>query len=103
MRDERRGAGDRKPAIDRDRPAFGRERSGLASATTLAGAGIEFAVAIVVFLYIGKWLDGRFGTSPILMIVGVFIGAAGGFYGLYRSLMARQPRSQAPKREQRGK
>lgn len=96
MQDERRGAGDR-------RAAFGSERSGLASATTLAGAGIEFAVAIVGFLYLGKWLDARFGTSPVLMIVGVFLGAAGGFYGLYRSLMAKQPRSHNAKREPRGK
>jgi len=103
MQDERRGTGDRKPATGGDRPAFGSERSGLASVTSLAGAGIEFAVAIVLFLYIGKWLDARFGTAPVLMIVGVFLGAAGGFYGLYRSLMAEQPRSHARKREQRGK
>jgi Uncharacterized protein conserved in bacteria len=92
MQEERRGAGNRGAG-------GGRQRAGLASASTLAGAGIEFAIAIVGFLYLGKWLDGRFGTSPVLMIVGVFVGAAGGFYSLYRSLMAKPGGSGDAKRE----
>jgi len=57
-------------------------------AVKFAGLGIQFAVLIVVFLYIGKWLDQKFGTSPLLLIVGVFVGAGAGFYGMYRALMA---------------
>jgi F0F1-type ATP synthase assembly protein I len=82
---------------DRRTTGFGTGRRGVASVSTLAGAGIEFAVFILVFLYIGKWLDGRFGTSPVLTIVGVFFGAGGGFYTLYRSLMAAQRGSRKPR------
>jgi F0F1-type ATP synthase assembly protein I len=83
MQGDQRGTGHRKTG-------FGTGQSGLASVGTLAGAGIEFAVLVVVFLYIGKWLDGRFHTSPVLMIVGAFLGAAGGVYSLYRMLVAQQ-------------
>ncbi|HEX5436034.1 MAG TPA: AtpZ/AtpI family protein [Gemmatimonadaceae bacterium] len=80
---------DRRRAPDgRQRP--GHERGGLAATSTLAAAGIEFALLIVIFLYLGRWLDARMGTAPVLMIVGVFIGAAGGMYRLYRSLMTGQ-------------
>ena len=40
-----------------------------------AGVGLQFAVAILVFLYAGQWVDRRFGWAPWGMIVGVFTGA----------------------------
>jgi F0F1-type ATP synthase assembly protein I len=42
----------------------------------------------LLFLWIGKWLDGKLGTAPWLLIVGAFVGAAAGFYSLYRKVMA---------------
>lgn len=56
------------------------------SAAELAGAGLQFALAIVVFLFVGQWLDRRMGTAPVFLILGVFAGAAGGFYSMYRKL-----------------
>lgn len=58
------------------------------SPASFAGAGAQFVVAILLFLYIGKWLDARFGTSPWLLMTGVFVGAAGGFYSFYHRIMA---------------
>jgi len=52
----------------------------------LATGGFEFAVTILLGLALGRWLDRRAGTAPWLLILGVFIGAAGGFYSLYRAL-----------------
>jgi len=57
-----------------------------------AGVGLQFAAAILLFLYAGKWLDSKLGTAPLFLIVGVFVGAGGGFYSMYRKLM-RPPRS----------
>lgn len=59
----------------------------------LASAGLQFAAAIVVFMFLGLWLDRTLGTSPWLLIVCVFLGAGGGFYSIYRRLMASQRRS----------
>jgi F0F1-type ATP synthase assembly protein I len=55
-----------------------------------AGIGIQFAVAIVVFLFLGQWLDRKFGTSPVFLMLGVFVGGGAAFYGMYRKLMADQ-------------
>lgn len=58
------------------------------SPSSFAGAGAQFVLAILLFLYIGKWLDSRLGTSPWLLMIGVFVGAAAGFYSFYRRIMA---------------
>jgi F0F1-type ATP synthase assembly protein I len=64
------------------------------SGAQYAGLGLQFAVAILLFLYLGSWLDGKLGTSW-LTIVGAFVGAGGGFYSIYRKLMAEQRADQA--------
>jgi F0F1-type ATP synthase assembly protein I len=47
-----------------------------------AGVGIQFAGTFLVTGALGWWLDGKLGTSPWLLLVGIFLGAAGGFYSL---------------------
>lgn len=37
--------------------------------------GVTIAVPIVAFALLGKWLDGRFGTRPYLLIVGFVLAA----------------------------
>jgi ATP synthase protein I len=60
-----------------------------------ASAGLQFAAAIVAFMFAGIWLDRKLGTSPWLVIVFVFLGAGGGFYSIYRRLTAAQRRADA--------
>ncbi len=55
-----------------------------------AGLGIQFAFAIIVFLYAGQWLDNRLGTNALFTIAGVFIGAGAAFYNMYRKISAAQ-------------
>jgi F0F1-type ATP synthase assembly protein I len=66
-----------------------------------AGLGIQFAASIVVFLYLGQWLDRKLGTAPWLLLAGVFIGAGGSFYSMYRRLMAAQAREDAARAARR--
>jgi F0F1-type ATP synthase assembly protein I len=63
--------------------------------------GIQFALSILVFLYLGQWLDRKLGTAPWLLIVGVFLGAGGSFYSMYRKLMAVQARDDAARKARR--
>lgn len=51
------------------------------------GLGMQFAGSIVLFLFLGQWLDGKLGTEPWLLLLGVFVGASAGFYSLYRQLV----------------
>lgn len=38
------------------------------------GLGVEIAAALSVPMLIGYWADGKFNTSPYLMLVGIGIG-----------------------------
>ena len=46
---------------------------------------MQFAATIVVSALAGVWLDKRLGSSPWLVIVAVFVGAALGFWNLIRA------------------
>lgn len=60
------------------------------SPSSFAGLGLQLAVSIILFLYLGKWVDGKLGTAPVFLIIGVFLGAAAGFYSMIRALTAAQ-------------
>ena len=69
--------------------------------TEFAGVGLQFAVSILVFLYLGQWLDRKLGTAPWFLLIGVFVGGAGSFYSMYRRLMAAQARDEAARKAKR--
>ena len=54
----------------------------------LLSAGIQMAVTVVAMFFIGRWLDGKFGTGPWLMITGGLIGSAGGIISFIRTALA---------------
>jgi len=58
-----------------------REQKG---AMQYAGAGMQFGFTICIFALLGNWLDGRFGTGPWLLLVGVMLGFGGGTFSLIR-------------------
>ncbi|MEO8193963.1 MAG: AtpZ/AtpI family protein [Gemmatimonadales bacterium] len=58
--------------------------------SSFAGAGLQFAVAIVLFVLVGQWADRKLGTSPFLLLAGVFIGGGAAFYSMYRRISAAQ-------------
>ncbi len=72
---------------------------GPTSMSTYAGLGLQFAAAILIFLFLGQWADRKLGTSPWLLIAGVFLGAGGAFYSIYRKLMADLEREEREKRK----
>lgn len=74
-----------KPGVETNRAAGG----GL-SGSTIAMSGFEFAGAILLGFFAGRWLDSKVGIAPWGVIVGVFVGAVAGFYSMYRRLMAAQ-------------
>jgi ATP synthase protein I len=53
----------------------------------MAGAGFQFAAALLAGVFGGQWLDRRIGTAPVFLYVGVAVGAVGGMTVLYRQLM----------------
>lgn len=44
--------------------------------------GLSVALAIFIGLFLGVWLDGKFGTKPVLTLVFLGLGIAAGFRNL---------------------
>ncbi len=58
------------------------------------GYGLTWALAVMLFLGAGAWLDGKLGTSPWLLLIGAFVGAGAGFYSLYYHIVI-EPRQRS--------
>jgi ATP synthase protein I len=92
---------------DHDRPGSDDAPGGPAPPTSFvdvssyAGLGVQFVLSILLFLYLGRWLDRTLGTEPWFLYIGVFAGATTGFYAMYRKLSADQKREDASKRRAR--
>lgn len=69
---------------------------------TYAGVGLQFAISLLLFLYAGQWLDRRLGTSPLFLLLGVFVGAGASFYSMYSKLMAAQKRDEDARKARQG-
>ncbi len=60
---------------------------GLPPALRLVGIGWYVALCIVLGTGGGVWLDRRFDLSPVLTLVGLFLGLGLAFYGGYLMLL----------------
>ncbi|ABZ83478.1 conserved hypothetical protein [Heliomicrobium modesticaldum Ice1] len=45
--------------------------------------GAEFAASVFIGFTAGRYADKAWGTDPWLMLTGVLLGVAGGFFGVY--------------------
>ena len=57
-------------------------RQQLKDAGRISSVGLEIVLATLLGFYGGQYLDGVFGTEPILKYVGLAFGVAAGFRGL---------------------
>jgi ATP synthase protein I len=73
-------------------PSSESETSSIGAAAKYAGLGFQLVASILLFLYLGRWVDRRIGTEPLFLLLGVFTGLAASIYSMYRSLMADQRR-----------
>ena len=63
------------------------------------GHGITVVVAMLLFGGLGWWVDGKIGTLPLFLVLGVFIGAAAAFYSVYQQLIGEPERNDSDVRE----
>jgi len=57
------------------------------AAFRLIGVGWYIGGCIVLGVVGGLWLDNKFNTEPILVIVGLILGVIIAFYGVYRMIL----------------
>ena len=70
-----------------DDKLFESDRTALRGFAPFLTLGIQLALSIVAFFFLGKWLDGRFNTSPWLMFGGLLIGVVGGMVKFITAVM----------------
>jgi ATP synthase protein I len=70
-----------------DDKLFENERSILRRIAPFLTLGIQLALSIVLFFFLGKWMDARFNTSPWLMLGGLVAGGVGGMVKFISSVM----------------
>ena len=51
-----------------------------------AGLGIQLAASILLFVFLGRWLDEKTGMSPLFTLLGAFLGFGGTMWSLIRQL-----------------
>jgi F0F1-type ATP synthase assembly protein I len=69
--------------------------------STFAGVGLQFAVAIVLFVLLGQWVDRNLGTARVFLMLGVFVGGGAAFYSLYKRITAAQKADDERRRRER--
>jgi len=57
-------------------------RKGLSIAVRI---GVELVAAMIVGGGLGYWADSYFGSTPVGIVVGVFLGMAAGLLNVYRT------------------
>lgn len=53
------------------------------SATSI---GLEMGISVILGLFFGRWLDGKLGTEPWMLILFCAIGMAAGMKGVFRAM-----------------
>lgn len=69
---------------------------GLEELGRYAGLGLQFASTMAVLGALGWWLDRRLGTLPWLLVLGVVVGAIGGFVRIVKSVPGPKPSTPRP-------
>ena len=49
-----------------------------------SGLGIQMAVSVILCLYIGKWIGGKYNNEMIGSLIGIFFGLFASTYNLIK-------------------
>ena len=58
-----------------------------AGAMRLIGVGFFISTSIIGGVVVGLWLDGKFNTEPLLVLVGLLLGLIVAIFGVYEMLL----------------
>jgi len=72
-------------ADDRDESPMGR---GYGTGWAIVGAGFQLAFSILFFMGMGYLADRWLGSRPFLMLIGLAVGMAAGFYAFWLRVKA---------------
>ncbi len=59
--------------------------STLRTLAPLLTAGLQLAVAVILFFFLGRWIDQKLDSGPWMMLLFTLAGAGGGLYKFIRT------------------
>jgi hypothetical protein len=69
---------------------------------SLAHVGLTYGASVALYGLGGWWLDGKLGTSPLFLLIGVGLGAIGGFLWVYREVVRVESQAREKKAAEAG-
>lgn len=60
--------------------------AGTVRSLRMSSVGLELAISVLLGMFGGRWLDGRLGTEPWLMLVGIGLGFTAGLRSIMRTM-----------------
>ncbi len=50
----------------------------------VSAIGIDLAICVIAGVWVGNWLDGRLGSEPLFLIIGILLGLTVGILVIIR-------------------
>jgi ATP synthase protein I len=51
------------------------------------GLGTQLAAAIILMFFLGRWLDDKLNSTPLMILICSFIGGFAGIYNFIRTVL----------------
>ena len=61
-----------------------------------AGVGVQYALTILILTLAGIWLDNKFETSPLFLIVFLLLGFVGATWSLVQQVLGEDKKDEQP-------
>jgi len=52
--------------------------------------GLQFAIAVAIGVGLGYFVDDKFGTLPLFLVLGLLLGATSGFLNIYKTVFPKK-------------
>ena len=62
------------------------DRNGLKSMALMSTILAQLAGTTLMGIFSGRWLDARWGTEPLFLVIGLLLGLTAGIYSMFLSL-----------------
>lgn len=83
------------PVEPKPNPYHTDKRDVLRAYGLISAIGMDLAACTVAGVFLGKWLDRLWGTSPWMLLLGIVVGLAGGIVGVVKILQTFGPEKRA--------
>ena len=59
----------------------------LSSLQVATSVGFYLLSSVIAGIFLGRWIDGHFGSQPWATIIGIILGMIAGLYTTYKKVM----------------